>query len=440
MRNEIRREGVVRIFDKGTALRAAGVGLLVALVSYASAAGAQSRFWLRDDSSNGIRFGTGRLHTSLEFETRYDSFAGWGQSESGGLEEVGDVVLHVKPRLELRVPSRTLALEGDAGLDYVGYTGAEQSWTSRQSKLNANLGFNGLWNPDGDFRIEIDERFVRSDRTTNYELGVLTISNRNQAELAFDVQPGGGALSLRPSFTNTVEFFEERFQESCPPGIDCQGQVEPVNVNRWNYMTNTIGLNVGYQLSDRSAIVVDGKLGIHNYLEEISQDFDTNNLRATLGFVGLVAPKLELRANVGYGAQLGVEEAHQDNAFSGLIGGAELGYRITDYTRVQVGYRRDFHSSPTQLLHYTNDRIYLAGQWRFIRDFGARLTLAYNMLGFPDDRSDEIFSLAIGPEYMPSDRIAIGASYGYLDRVSSTKSPAYEYARSEFGAYVAVRY
>src|SRR5690606_40750559 len=100
MRNEIRREGVGRIFDKGTALRAAGVGLLVALVSYASAAGAQSRFWLRDDSSNGIRFGTGRLHTSLEFETRYDSFAGWGQSESGGLEEVGDVVLHVKPRLD----------------------------------------------------------------------------------------------------------------------------------------------------------------------------------------------------------------------------------------------------------------------------------------------------------------------------------------------------
>lgn len=430
----------MKFFQKGTALRAAGVAALVALVSYASDASAQSRFWLRDDSSNGLRFGTGRLHASVEIEGRYDSFAGWGGSHADGFEQVGDMVLHVKPQLELKVPSRSLALEADAGLDYVGYTGAEAGWTTEQSKLNANLGFNGVLNPESDFQIELDERFVRSDRTTNLELGVLTISNRNQVGLGFDVRPGGGALSLRPTFTNTVEFFEERDQQSCEPGVDCAGLVAPDNVNRWNYMQNTIGLDLGYRLSDRTAIVFNGSFGFRNYLEEASEEFDTQNLRLSAGFVGLVSPKVEFKANVGFGTQLVAEDAHSDNAFSGVIAGAEIAYLVSDRSKVQLGYRRDFHASPTTLLHYANDRGYLAAQWRFSREFGARATFAYDALSFPNDRKDEILSLTLGPEYQPSDRIAVGATYGFLDRVSSTNSPAYQYDRNEFGAYVAVRY
>lgn len=431
MNFQIPWEGIVSLASMRRVGRVASATALAALVSFAADAEASSRFWLRNDDSNGIRFGTGRLHTSLEFESRYDSFAGWEQAD--GMEQVGDVVLHVKPRVELQVPSRTLRLAADAGLDYVGYTGAESSWTSRQSKLNANLGFNGVLNPEGDVSIELDERFVRSDRTTNLELGVLTISNRNDVFLGFDVTPGGGDFTLRPKFQNTVEFFEPRDLE----GADETGLS---NVDRWNYMENTVGLDLGYRLSDRTALVFDGTLGFRGYEQEISQDFDTRNLRLSAGFVGMVAPKVELKGNIGYGAQLVSEDALSDEAFGGVIGNAEIGYLASDRTKVHLGYRRDFRSSPTTSLYYSNDRGYLSGQWRLSREFGARMTLAYDSLRFSDDRVDEIFSLTLGPEYQPSDRIAVGATYGFLDRVSTTDSPSYAYDRNEFGAYVAVRY
>lgn len=425
------REDTVSIFNSNRLLPAASAIALFVLVAISTEARASSRFWLRDDTSNGVRFGTGRLHTSLEFETRYDSFAGWERT-GPEMEQVGDVVLHVKPRVELQVPSRTLRLEADAGLDYVGYTGAESGWTRRQSKLNANLGLNGVLNPDGDVSIELDERFVRSDRTTNLELGVLTISNRNDIFLGFDVRPGSGALSIRPKFINTLEFFEPRDEQD--------GLGIPSNVDRWNYMENTVGVDLGYRMTERTAVVFDTTVGFRNYEQEASQAFDTTNLRITAGFVGMVAPKVEVKANLGYGAQLVSDDALSDDAFGGVIGNAEIGYLASNRTTVHLGYRRDFRSSPTSYLHYSNDRGYLTGQWRLSREFGARMTLAYDSLRFSNDRVDEIFSIAIGPEYQPSDRIAVGATYGFLDRVSTTDAPSYVYDRNEFGAYVAVRY
>lgn len=413
-------------------LRLVGLASLVALIAFATEAHA-SRFWLREDSSNGVRFGTGRLNAMVEFEGRYDSFAGWTQTGPDGNEQVGDMVLHVKPRVDLQIPSRVFRLEADAGVDYVGYTGVEADWTRRQSKLNASLGFSGVLNPDSDAAIQIDERFVRTDRTTNLELSVLTISNRNDVMLGVDLRPGGGALNVRPKFVNTVEFFEPRDVE----GADVQGTSL---VNRWNYMENTVGLDLGYRLTDRTAIVFDGNVGFRSYEQKVSQVYDTTNLRLLVGFVGMVSPRVEVKGNVGYGAQLIDDEGLSESAFSSVIGNAEVAYHADERTKVAIGYRRDFRSSPTSALHYSNDRGYLSGQWRFSREFGARLTFAFDSLRFSNDRVDEIVSFTLGPEYQPSDRIAVGATYGFLDRVSSTGSPYYQYDRNEFGAYVAVRY
>src|SRR5690606_41318958 len=134
------------------------------------------------------------------------------------------------------------------------------------------------------------------------------------------------------------------------------------------------------------------------------------------------------------------EENLSDNAFGSVIGNAEVGYLPTERTRVALGYRRDFRSSPTTALHYSNDRGYLSGQWRLSREFGAKMTFAFDSIRFSDERVEDIVSFTLGPEYQPSERIAIGATYGFLDRVSSTDSPHYQYDRNELGAYVAVRY
>jgi hypothetical protein len=423
----------------GVGAKLTSTGIAVALLSLPMQASAD-RFWLRDDGNNGIRFGTGRLHSSIEVESRYDSFAGWGQTAAvDGPEKVGDLVLHVKPALRLDVPAKTLRLGADAGIDYVGYTGSVESWTSKQSKLNANLGLNAVLNPEGDYQVEIDERFVRSDRTTNLELGVLTISNRNDVGLAFDMTPGGGAWVVRPSYTNTIETFEPRDGGSCEPGQLCS----PANldtVNAWNYMEHRAGLDLGWKLGSKSVLVLDTGFGVRNYSEAVSEKYDAQSLRVVAGYVGMVAPKIELKVKAGYGAQFASDAAFEDKAFSGMLGQAEASYLYTEKTKVSLGYLHTFSPSPTTSLHYTNDRGYLGGQWAFSREFGARATLAYDTLNFSDDRRDEIFSLTFGPEYQPNDMLAMGVTYGFMDRTSNTQLPHYEYDRNEFGAYVVVRY
>lgn len=423
----------------GVGAKIASAGLVAAMLSLPMQAAAD-RFWLRDDGNNGIRFGTGRLHSSIEVESRYDSFAGWGQTAAvDGPEKVGDLVLHVKPALRLDVPSKTLRLGANAGLDYVGYTGSVESWTSRQSKLNANLGLNAVLNPEGDYQFVVDERFVRSDRTTNLELGVLTISNRNDLGLAVDMTPGGGAWVVRPSYTNIIENFEPRDGSGCQPGQLCNpGDLS--NVDAWNYMEHRAGLDIGWKLSPRSMLVLDTDFSVRNYSEAVSERFDNQSLRVVAGFVGMVAPRIEIKAKAGYGAQFASDEALEDEGFSGMIGHAEASYLYSEKTKFSLGYLHNFASSPTSSLHYTNDRGYLAGQWRLSREFGARATLAYDTLNFSNDRRDEIFSLTLGPEYQPNDMVAMGVTYGFMDRTSNTHLPTYEYDRNEFGAYVVVRY
>src|SRR5690606_7103074 len=108
--NSVVRESPVKKALGGVGAKIASAGLVAAMLSLPMQAAAD-RFWLRDDGNNGIRFGTGRLHSSIEVESRYDSFAGWGQTAAvDGPEKVGDLVLHVKPALRLDVPSKTLRL------------------------------------------------------------------------------------------------------------------------------------------------------------------------------------------------------------------------------------------------------------------------------------------------------------------------------------------
>lgn len=403
----------------------------IASLTVPMGASAADRFWLRDDSANGIRFGAGRLHSSIELETRYDSFAGWGQTApaADGPEKVGDMVVHLKPALKLEVPSRTFQIGAAAGLDYVGYTGAQESWTSKQSKLNADLGFKGVVNPEGNYRLELDERFVRSDRSSNLELGVLTISNRNDVGLGFQLAAGAGTWVFRPSYTNTVENFEAR-----------EGETAGASVDRWNYMRHNIGLDIGWKATPKSAVVLETNFGVRNYSEAASETFDSQSLRVMAGYVGLVAPKIELKAKAGYGAQFASDEARKDEGFSGLLGQGEVGYLHSEKTKVSLGYVHGFSASPTTSLHYTNDRGYLSGVWALSREVGAKATFAYDTLRFSEGRRDEIFSLALGPEYQPNDMMALGANYGFMNRESNTHLPSYEYDRHEFGAYVALRY
>ncbi|AKU91809.1 outer membrane beta-barrel protein [Vulgatibacter incomptus] len=401
----------------------------VATVVAAGAAHAQTSVGTR--SENGLRVGSGRLHPLFGFETRYDSYVGRSEKAVDALDSkngTGDLILHLRPGLELTIPSESVELGARLMIDYNAYTGAQESWTRDQSKTGVNFELNSLFNPKGNTKVGLDERFNRSDRTTNMELGTLTISDRNDLGVNVEVAPGGGALVIKPAYVNTYEHFEPK-----NGGAD-------ESVSNHDYMQHTVGLNLGYKLSPISALVLDTGLSIRNFEREVAQNYDSTNIRVAAGFVGMVMPKIALVLKAGYGKQS--SDLEDGKPYGGMIGQAEVGYLYSEQSQIRFGYARTFEPSASASLYYSDDRVYLNGQTRMAGQLLLKGGLSYDVLKFPADArgNDEQLGFQIGPDWEFSQLVTAGVSYGYTSRTTSAKLAGLEYDRHEIGAHVVVYY
>ena len=399
---------------------------LLALLLTADAQAQMSTVSQRGD--NGIKVGAGRLHPLFGFETRFDSYVGLseqGTSTGGVPDGTGDLILHIRPGLELEVPSDTIQLGARFLLDYNAYTGMTEAWTSDLSRTAASFDLNALINPKGKVQVGLDERFARSDKITNLELGALTLSNRNDAGINVSILPGNGNLLIRPGYVNTYEHFEPR-----------DGNPDP-NVANHDYWQHNLGLNLGYKVLPESALVLDTSLAIRNYERTPSQQYDTQNLRVLGGFVGLVAPRISLLAKAGYGQQL-------DSAgYDGFLAHAELGYLYSAQTQVRLGYVRSFEPSPSAGLYYTDDRVYLDGSTRLGQKLRLNAGLSYDQINFPELSSrgtEDQIGFHIGPDWEFNSFLTAGISYALTSRTSARTVGGLDYDRHEVGAHVMVYY
>ncbi len=378
---------------------------------------------------NGIKVGSGRLHPLFGFETRYDSFVGLSETAVSPTDAASDLILHIKPGLELVIPSDTVEIGARFLLDYNAYTGATESWTSDLSKTRAAFDFNALINPKGDAKVGLVERFARSDLNTNLALPVLTISDRNDAGLHVELTPGGGALLIKPSYVNTYEHFEAR-------DGDAGSQV-----TRFDYMQHTAGLTLGYKLQPKTALLLDTSLAIRNFERGASQDFDTSNLRVMAGFAGMVAPRITILAKAGYGKQF-ESTALEGEGFASFIGQAEIGYLYSEDTQVKLGYARSFEPTPSAGLHYSDDRIYLDARTRMGQKLLLNAGISYDQLEFPEaaGRTDDLLGFRIGPDWEFNSVVTAGLSYAFTQRTSELEVAGMQYDRHEVGAHVVVYY
>ncbi|HEY0868658.1 MAG TPA: outer membrane beta-barrel protein [Fimbriimonas sp.] len=387
---------------------------------------------VRTAGDNGIKVGSGRLHPLLGFETRYDSFVGLSQEAPAGTaaEGIGDMILHVKPGLELDIPSDTLRVGARFLLDYNAYMGQTESWTTDLTKTRASFDFDALVNPKGDAKVGFTERFARTDINTNLALPVLTVSDRNDAGVYLDLTPGGGALLVRPAYTNTYEHFNAR-----------SGDDQLTNL--FDYMQHTAGLTLGYKLQPQTALLLDAAVGIRNYEREDSKKFDNTSLRVTAGFSGLLAPKVALLAKAGFGRQFESSDAPDETeGFTGFIGQLELGYLYSETTQVRVGYARSFEPTPSTGLNYTDDRIYLSAKARMAEQLLLHAGVSYDMIDFPQRTgdADRMLGFSLGPDWEFNSVITAGLSYIFTQRASDVKVAGYEYDRHEVGAHVVAYY
>lgn len=410
---------------------ARALATIVPLAACIVAADASAQMTVTQRGDNGIKVGAGRLHPLLGVETRYDSYVGLSQEQTAGADPagIGDMILHVKPGFELVVPSDSIEIGARFLLDYNAYMGQTESWTTDLSKTRASFDFDALVNPKGNVKVGFSETFARTDINTNLALPVLSVSDRNDAGVSIEYTPGGGALTLKPAYVNTYEHFESRTGD-------------PLDLARYDYMQHNVGLTVGYKLQPEAALLLDVAAGIRNYEREPSKQFDNTSVRATVGFAGMVAPKISLLAKAGIGTQIEGADAPADtSSFQSALGQLELGYLYSENTQVRLGYARSFEPTPSAGLYYSDDRVYLDARARMAERLLLRAGVSYDLIDFPEratDSADKLLGFMIGPDWQFNSVFTAGLSYAFTQRSSGVAE--HDYDRHEVGVHVVAYY
>lgn len=431
----IRRSGVEMSIFGRSAGGALYTGLLAAAIAVPAAAGAQQQTAVTQTSNpeSGFKMGSARLNPTFEFETRYDSQAGFVQEADGNFKGVGDLILHIRPGLRFKAPSETLELSFKGNYDYQAYLGTEDESLTDQSKSAADLDFSALFNRDGNFRLELADRFVRSDRTSNLSTGINSISNRNDATVRVNFRNEGN-WTITPSYTLTSESFD----------AVSGGTLEQNHLSQYDYLAHTGRVDARYSVFGKSALVFDGSISQRDYSADAREASsllrEVGSAQVMVGLTGLIAPKIGYTAKVGYGTQFGLEDDRE--GFSSAVANAELAWFANQLTDVRVGYMRTFEADPVYSF-YQDDRVYLNGTTQFGANTRLRAGLAIDTIGFGDvgekTVTDTLVTLSLSPEYAFNRFISGGLSYGFTKRTSDRDSDVislYEYDRHELGARV----
>lgn len=384
---------------------------------------------------NGIKVGDGRLHATFDFETRYDSAAGYfpppGNTDPTVVSDQlsGEALLHIRPGLRLEIPGKRVELFLGGYADYVHYTGLFTPGSTNTSHLQAQADLNVTVNREGQVGVELVDHFQRSDRTRSVAIGAGVLSLFNELKLRVPLRPGGGAIEVVPQ----LSWGMERFQ---PMGalapVGCGGpECDPAQVSRFNYSDLRAGFDGRWRFLPKTAVVADVDLNLRDYTNG-----DTPNallLRAKGGLAGLVTPRIAVTATLGWGQGFG------GNLAGTLIAQVEGSYLVSPTTTLKAGYARTLE--PVAAFgQFRDDRGYLEGQALL----GGRLTLrastAVDYLSFLGERRDTLFKLDVGPQYQFERWLIGGAGYLLNTRTSSVTGGGINYSRHEGYVRMTVTY
>lgn len=333
--------------------RAAGAVVAMIVAGAASAASASA--------GSGIRLGgtDGRLHPFLDYETRYDSNVTYGDSGA-----VGDVVLHVRPGLELKVPGEIAVVEFSGAVDWAQYTKE-----TNLSKMYADAGLAALLNPRGAVSIRIDDDFRRQVSASSLALAQAVIANSNTLTLSLPWKPGGGALVLTARGQWLLESYQS-FEKSTPTTLPMNESVADLGYNEFRG-----GLDVQWKFLPRTSASFHG--GYFSRLPSKSgRPDDTSGVDFTAGVNGLVTPHVGVSLKAGYGGTF-----KSGSSFSTFLADVGAEWLPTEGASLRVGYSRAFGLDPSVSVFGTNS-VYGTGRIRVAQRYSLRTTVRYDHLSF----------------------------------------------------------
>ncbi|HEX8819614.1 MAG TPA: hypothetical protein VF794_06785 [Archangium sp.] len=384
---------------------------------------------------NGLKVGEGRLHPTFDFETRFDSAAGYfpppGSTDSSVVSDQlsPEAVLHIRPGLQLELPGSKVNLDLRGYADYVHYTGLLTPGSSSTSHLEGLADLKVAINRGAPVSVELGNHFERSDRTRSVAIGAGVLSLYNEVQLGMPLRPGGGAIEVTPQLSWGIERFKP-FAALFPVG--CSGPVcDPTAVGSFDYNNLRASLQGRWRFLPKTAVVVDTHFTYRNYNQGGTPDALV--LQATGGLAGLVSPRIAVTARVGWGQDFGAV------AGGALLAQLEGTYLLSQTATLKAGYTRTLEPVGTFGL-FRDDRGYLEAQALL----GGRLTVrgmtAFDYVSFQGPRRDSVFKLDLGPQYQFQRWLSGGVGYLYGMRSSNEPGAGINYSRHEGYVRMTVTY
>jgi len=378
-----------------SSMRAVAVALLAGLAGVAHAG-----------PGNGIRLGgsEGRLHPFLDVETRYDSNVEFSDAP------IGDLILHFRPGLELRVPSDLALVEFSGALDWAQYLGLEESDTSDLSKLYANAGLAVLFNRRGAVSVRLDDDYRRQPSATSLAAAAnAVVSDSNVLTVAVPVRPGGGALVVTGGARWLIETFSSYLSDDQTDYGDLgYGEVRGDVEAQWRFLPRTSTLfQAGYFQRMPNAATAD----------------DIPGFDVLAGVTGLLTPHVGATAKIGYASSSYTNTSTSaSDSLSSAVADLGVEWLPIENLSVRAGYARSLGVDPDpDVAVYVSDAVSGGLRVRLAQRIAFNATARWDRLSFDAIPDGQTTYLRIDPsiEGVFGRWLTVSGGYVYSSRDTS---------------------
>jgi len=268
-----------------------------------------------------------------------------------------------------------------------------------RDQTDVGVGLNGdvIFLPEGNVSFRLSDEFIRDARPANFESTKNLNRDYNHFTGGVSVQPVGRTISVGARYENTIDRFESD------------------NAAFANRLQHLLGLRGEWRLYPYTKFFADASLGFFDTLGDEGDGYKSSSmpLRLQVGVGTALTEVTTLRGYVGYANGFYDEGPN----FSNAIGGAEFGYRYTEYGRFRL--IADYNFQDSLQANFYRDYSLLAALDQQVGLFlvGVQAGLRFRKYsGVPEelmpestDRDDVLLDAALTGAYLLRDWLAITA-------------------------------
>lgn len=352
------------------------IAALLAVQAQAQSVGTQAASPVAGDDGIALSDdGRSRLHLGITAGAGFDTNPYTTPQELN--QFTGDVVVRIRPYLDVSVPGSSLAFSGKAQLDYGFLPGVVTPDTQSFLLYQTLLGVDLELNRGGAFSFAVGDSVSWNTDPGVTVVGSLLSRVRNRMQAGAGYRPGNGILSTRLQYTFDFTKF-----------VDVQGNGGPVTDGVLDTMTHSLRLRGDYRFLPKTGVFAALVGGWQSYPFDSTQP-SAFPVSVNVGLQGNILPKLAFLLSAGYSNPLVFDGSGLVTGnIVGAVGQAEIQWALSPVTRLSGGFRRTF--DPIALYQFVgNNRAY----GRFAQTLGQlefNLNAGYSALEFGEEQSGPV--------------------------------------------------